>query len=690
MSVGIWRSDRVKKVYDACADKMDDYFYGLADGNSVKLVDRTELTYREGQHNFAWEVMDTIKNKGILLIQAGVGIGKSYGYLVPIFYTYDGVEEFKKIVISTSSIALQHQLLKDIDAISNMLGIKLNAVIAKGINNYACLKRIEHNINSGQTFDDRREILKSVLENIRKVGSSDKNDIVPVSEEVWKSIQLTSRGYCSNCAYAKECSFYKSEKEIKVSDIVITNHANLISNALNDGDFTHDADMFVIDEAHKLEENIVNVRKGDIKITNIFKCLDILYYNMDLIKPEGGLNDYSRELIKIKNNIRYLYSSIKKSAESMFNRTNRTNCAITDGDRLVFNFNGSINTNIDIVLKDMSLMINRINERLNKGQKLNAYAIKFIRTFFGILVDMKTGINSKNIYWVSFFNEESINLGYVSKDNSYITNKIFGKDIPIVCTSGTMLDKNNSYSYFASRVGIDKIGGRNIEFGDEIVSPFDYDNHALFYYDRKVAVPSNYDKYIRDLAVKISELIRVTEGKALVLFTSKKCMNDVYELISNDDFPFKIMLQSDNNINVICNEFENDINSCLFATGAFWEGIDIKGKSLSNLIVTHLPFDVVDAVNYYEASKYTYMEDKFKNVYIPNMLVKLKQAIGRLIRSVDDTGIVCCLGSRIENYLEYIGNVSPIKNITTDMKEVIDFSNACIINSNGKNIKTRK
>ena len=196
-------------------------------------------------------------------------------------------------------------------------------------------------------------------------------------------------------------------------------------------------------------------------------------------------------------------------------------------------------------------------------------------------------------------------------------------------------------------------------------------NNSLFYYDPSLTKPRHYSDYVKDLALKISELIRITEGKALILFTSKRCMNDVYNLIKNEEFPFEIMIQTDKNTELLKKQFASDTNSCLLATGAFWEGIDIKGKSLSNLIVTHLPFDIVDAVSKYKASKYTSWDDRFSEVYVPSMLVKLEQAIGRLIRDYEDTGIVCCLDSRIDNYLKEIKTVSSIKNFTTDINEVI-------------------
>ena len=137
MKSQIW-NNKEEIQYKKAYEQLDEFFEELYHQNdSIKT-----LTYREGQNSYALDIMESIKNKSIQLIQAGVGIGKSFGYLLPIFYTYDNVEKFNKIIISTSSIALQEQLLKDVEKISKMLDIKINTEILKGINNYACLKRI--------------------------------------------------------------------------------------------------------------------------------------------------------------------------------------------------------------------------------------------------------------------------------------------------------------------------------------------------------------------------------------------------------------------------------------------------------------------------------------------------------------------------------------------------------------------
>lgn len=289
--------------------------------------------------------------------------------------------------------------------------------------------------------------------------------------------------------------------------------------------------------------------------------------------------------------------------------------------------------------------------------------------------------DSEYIYWTSFYQKNKINICYTPKENYKITRSIFSKEIPILFTSGTLLDNQGSYKYFSDGVGLNQLTNRTIVYGDVQESPYDYENNSIFYYNPNLASPNEEEKYIKDLALEISELIKITEGKALILFTSKKCMNEVYNRLSKEEYTFELLLQTDTNTTEIKERFVKDVNSCLFATGAFWEGIDVKGKTLSNLIITHLPFDQVNAINQYKASQYSEKE-QFRQVYFPNMLMKFEQAVGRLIRSSTDTGIVCCLDSRFANYKDAISKNLPIKNYTTNKKDLYEFSSEKILDVN--------
>ena len=164
----------------------------------------------------------------------------------------------------------------------------------------------------------------------------------------------------------------------------------------------------------------------------------------------------------------------------------------------------------------------------------------------------------------------------------------------------------------------------------------------------------------------------VTEGRSLVLFTAKKDMQDVYSRLKKKAKPYKILVQEEGkDVSRLKEEFSNDETSSLLATGAFWEGIDVKGSSLENVIIAKLPFPTVDPIIQNKASIYS---DGFREVYLPEMLLKLKQGTGRLIRSETDKGIVAILDSRAKDYVEEITSSLPYSNVTAEMDEVKRFA----------------
>lgn len=644
------------------------------------------MVYREGQHHFAKDVMTAIRDNQILLVQAGVGIGKSMGYLIPVFESFKNIKNFNSVVISTSNIALQQQLLTDIKFISNLLGIDIKASIAKGINNYACLKRIEDLIAISDKED--KILLQNLRKDMERYGTIDRDQLKEVSDEIWEQIQMKSRGACSRCNYSRNCLYRQISKDISKADIIITNHGNFVKSVMDDRDYINEADMFIFDEAHKLENSIREMNQGVLNLSMI--RYNINYYIMNCVLEEQSAINNIDSLIKNMDN---LFSTIRKKASYHFKKNNQEgrNIKITDCDKIPFNSAGilpiirAITANLEKLISD----INHTNHQM--GYHNNDYRLPQLKEYLKIFKDMAKGEDSNNIYWADYYRPNKIHIGYVSKSNINITQNIFGREIPIVCTSGTLLDANGSYNYFKKGLSFDQINFTNqtVVDGRSYPSPYNYTNNSLFYYDNKVANPKNdYHQYVMDLVSKIGELIRATNGRSLILFTSKSTMESVYKELQKQNFDFKLLMQGTMSNAQICQKFESDVKSCLFATGAFWEGIDIAGKSLCNVIITRLPFANVDAITESKASEFS-KKEAFRMIYLNDMLSKLAQGTGRLIRSSKDKGIICCLDPRCGNYIEVIKNCTPYTEFTTDIEDVYEFSRKNITNRDGKK-KIRK
>lgn len=677
----IWKSE-IEKQYDNAEQAVDELFLriktaGPLEINGVKLVDREE------QNSFALSVMDAIKNREILLIEAGVGIGKTYGYLIPIFETIKHVPTFNKIVISTSSIELQHQLQEVIkNKVEKILEIKVDVAIAKGIQNYACQKKID-SIISFSKDEKQKERMKEILRQMNKKQTADSFELENISKDVWKEIMLEHRGMCSNCPYSPICYYQEQMKKISQANIIIYNHASFAAQANEEATPIQEADAFVFDEAHKLEESIRSVNTKEIDLKEINAC--ILEIKRDLgLKSIGGLP------VKIKR----LWKEIRDNIERIAKNNSRYEVT-TENQELQFNYSKEVKHNLEIVISALNEFIatarsiiydtkpKKKQERLRRKLKEPLETLENVTSLFE---DMAKGITRNNIYWAKFITKNTITLEYTPKTVNETMHPVLRRRVPIIFTSGTQRDSRGSYNYFREGIGLNN-GLTKSKIIEEypLKSPYNFEENTLMYYNPNMPSP-NFDKnleahfnsneeqlkYISALTLEIDRLIRLTNGKALILFTSKKEMKLVYSILKEFEYPFNLFIQNENNTDKVKVEFTNDTDSCLFATGAFWEGVDIKGKSLSNLIICRLPFPTVGPIEQYKASMYA-EENRFEQVYFNEMLTKFNQGSGRLIRDYNDTGIVCCLDSRIKTYLPKIKLNSPFSRYTTDMEELQKF-----------------
>ena len=683
-SASVFADVRAEEEFDEASQSVRNFFPNAYE--KKREYNGIVLTYRAKQSVFARQIMDAIRNNQILIVQAGVGIGKTFGYLIPVFYTYQNVKKMKHFVISTSNIGLQQQLLTDINKVSNMLDIPLNAVIAKGINNYACVNRIQ-NVLSNSSYSERdRDVIREMLDEIAKKKTVDKDELKQIGDEVWDLIKLKNRGVCSKCSYSKNCLYLKSVKAINTADIVVTNHNMLVKSLLEGRSFIQQADAFIFDEAHRLEDAIRDIQGGTLDIDIIRKTLK---YFVENIVMDTFQQDYILQTIKEIES--FFYCIKRRGSGYYFNNIKENIVEITDCDKIPFSVE-KLDDKIYIIID----RLHRIYTLIDSIHCKSDYRKEQLEQWIYIFNDMIKKRNSENIYWADFFKKDAIRIGYTNKKSSYITSKLVAKNIPIVFTSGTLMDSNNSYDYFKESLSLTGFStpGHPIYDGQVCASPYDYDKKSLFYYDKNITNPNvDHQKYLDELVVKIKELLTITHGRTLVLFTSKSDMNYVYEKLNKEELPFNILMQGMEQSNYkIYSDFEKNSETCLFSTGA-WEGLDVKGKSLSSVIITRLPFATDNAIMQYRQQNHDYVifninekhnkKESDNSIYLNDMLQKLAQGTGRLIRGKNDTGIICCLDSRFLSYKDYIMKVLPFTNYTDDLAKAIEFSEKNITNRDG-------
>lgn len=659
--MSIWKKDPKKEEYKEIESLIDNFFEQIR-GSKI-------LEYREGQHTMALDVIDAIKNKEILLIEAGVGIGKSYAYIIPLLYATTKNKNFNGFIISTSTIALQEQIKKDIQTAAKMLDININVKVAKGKNNYICRKRLEFFLS---TSPKTRKKYKYILEQLTDDDIEDRNSINEIPPEIWEQIKITS---CNEkeCIMYFKCQYIINKKSWVNEKTIICNHDLLIDSLrkIDNERIISDPSVLVIDEAHTLEAKIQNAYQENL---NARKIISLIYKIYEDSTTDQQLINFDGE---IPYNLNLIFKKISKKARREFEDKKRQNIEYAEADKLGFKVTKPIEETIDQFLKQ----INNLLKRIKKYKKFNNCTndLENLLYIVNIFEDIKAKENSKNIYWIEFDETNNCQITFVPKNIKELTaNLLSDPNYAKILTSATLTDNQNTYNYFSKNTGIDTITGIKVFKEFPIPSSYDYNNNTIAYIDNSAVSPRNpnHDKYLTSLATRISELIDATDGKALVLFTSRKDMYETYQKLIDSGIKYKIILQSEHKSSEnIKEEFLNDENSSLFATGTFWEGIDIKGRSLSNIIITKLPFAVVNPITQ-EKEKNT--QTPFTDIYLPDMLIKFKQGMGRLIRSTTDTGIIAILDSRVyeydKKYNNIIKNSIPTNNITNSMNKVRKFA----------------
>lgn len=617
--------------------------------------------YRESQLRMALSVYDSLETKSHLIVEAPTGIGKSFAYLVPAIYY--AISNKRKAIISTHTINLQEQIIgKDIPFLQKILEVDFKASLLKGKTNYICPKRLRRTMeNTNSLFEtDEQVCLEKIYSWSRKTSDGTVSDIdFRIEPTVWSSV-CAEVGICSNktCGSVEEteCFYQKARHKVSESDIVVLNHHlffTLFEGTLKEDSegYLYKNDFIIFDEAHTVEavaaEHIMpSVSREMIKYHLLRLYNDRKKKGFLLAFPALHVLPVVQNLLDLNQSFFY---GIKRK---LFNR---------QGDKYdklaVRIFDSNITDNI---LKDeLNILIDKLRElrQFSRNEieenELQDYIIRFGE--FNILIDNYLEQQNKDlIYWAELASHnEDANVWLCASPtdiSDYLRSYIFKPGNSTVLTSAT-LSIGDNFDYFKGRIGA--------ETADSVKLPTQFD----FYNQVKVYIPNDRmltpqketsDGYIQKLAEWIYYFIKMTEGKALVLFTNSFVMKQTGVLLRDysAETGFEILIQGENlSRKLILDKFRSDINSVLLGLDSFWLGIDVPGEALSNLIITRLPFYVPDhPLTQARLEKIDLSGgNSFMDYSLPEAILKFRQGIGRLIRNKNDRGIVAVLDNRILN-----------------------------------------
>ena len=663
------------------ARKLPEHQYTVYDvGGSVSKFfwddapNRFGFESREGQQDMAFEILDAIKDRQHILVEAGVGIGKSFAYLVPALL-YNAATG-KTIVVATSTIALQEQLYGDVQRLIPLLNIPADVTMVKGQTHYACRKRAEENLNARG-----HEIDRMILWELDQ-GICDRSGFTqPISDGIWNRVNVCryNKHACFKCKHHHRCGYYAMRQDLLWSKGVIicnqdflTSHLSKAANGL-EGLLPCNIGMLIVDEAHNLEGKVRSAMTQQISLCQIQSVAEAVlssfhgfgseYIHREWSQTESCLKQFYQELDgQVRQQIEDSSQDMKYAERFFF----RDSPELLQLLRQASNGINQLSDSVEIA----ELRENRRRERNFAKEELRAIALAYrelLRKYDDQLV------------WIERHRSGAA-LVYCPKNTKEIIRKLyFSGEEKTIMTSATLTNTasgslKEQYGYFLNNTGFPVESEAYLS--PPKPSPFPYDKNAGIYYCQDLPHPTRErEAFIQ----KGAELLHVSGGKALVLFTAKTDMEEVYVRLKGMKLPYRILIQQPGaSQDSVLREFKADVNSILLGTGAYWEGISIEGKSLSHLIVFRLPFPTPDPIMEYKASV---AKDPLMDVQVPEMVVKLKQSVGRLIRSFSDKGIVSIIDSRLRDkpaacYRDVVWDALPIKNRTSSIKEIREFYNS--------------
>ncbi len=613
--------------------------------------------FRPQQLQMAEAVASALRSNEHLIAEAGTGVGKSFAYLIPAIEL--ALETDEPVVISTNTISLQEQLIhKDIPFLQEVLPSPFTAFLAKGRGNYLSRRRLKSLLAYERGIFETRDEVEEVARIVKWVNithDGSKADLEPQPmPEIWDMV-VSDRDNClgHKCPTYGTCFYFKARAQMGEADLLIVNHHLLFSDLAIRKSNSYaavlpDYKYLIIDEAHHLEATAINHASLAFSNARVKRFLDSLCNR----QMTGGL------LVRFRaEHLMLLVDEIRDGANQLFG-------SILDwlDARGAKGWGDSITQRIEqpnFITNVLDAPFNKLQFHLkalrdaaktdDDHQEILAHISRCdtLRTELDMMVSHS---KPDTVYWVEtstrgrttriVLNATPVNVGDDLKEH------LFDKVNSVIMTSAT-LATNQNFNYFKQRVGSPE--GRELL----VTSPFNYREQVEIHIPSHMPDPKNGVEFTQSVIAKVKDYLKITDGKAFVLFTSYRMMDEVYEAVQPylEQLGIVSFKQGDGlSRSTMLTAFKRDTNSVLFGTSSFWEGVDVQGESLSNVIITKLPFEVpthpvIEArVKQIEAQG----GNPFMEFSLPEAIIRFKQGFGRLIRTKTDKGIVVILDPRVK------------------------------------------
>jgi len=622
--------------------------------NGILAGEVPGFAVRQEQVQMAQAVEQALDTDGVLIVEAGTGIGKTFAYLVPALLSG------RKIIISTGTRHLQDQLYhRDLPTVRSALAAPVSAALLKGRANYLCHHRLAVARGEGR-FSSRQQIsqLEAVQDWAGRTRSGDIAELsgIPEDAAIWPKVTSTAENCLGQeCDYYQQCHVIKARRRAQDADLVVINHHLLCADlALKEegfGELLPGAEAFIIDEAYQLPETAA--RFFGISLSS--RQLQEL--------AQDSRNEYLAETADLEglpDQARALETAVRDWRLSMGRAEQRS-------PWLQLADEPAMQAKLLRVRESLQALTEALAGQAERSRGLENCHQRALK-LQALLHQTTEQAPENHIHWFETWKTSfRINLTPLDVAENFDSQR-HGLPHCWIFTSAT-LSVSGDFGHFAQRLGMEEAPTLQLD------SPFDYQNHALFYLPKGLPEPAagDFTERMLDAAERI---ISASRGRAFILFTSYRALHIARKRLQQScDYP--LLVQGDAPRSELLERFREMGNAVLLGTSSFWEGVDVRGEALSCVIIDKLPFASPGDPVWH--ARIDALKSRGGNPFIdeqlPHAVVTLKQGVGRLIRDVNDRGVLVVCDSRLvsKRYGKVFLNSLPDMKRTRDFDEVQAF-----------------
>ncbi|MEH7303497.1 ATP-dependent DNA helicase DinG [Neobacillus drentensis] len=694
-----------------------EYQYPATESDKIDLVSKAFDAFekRTGQFTMMDKVYQAFQCERHSVIEAGTGVGKSLGYLLPI--AYFSRENRIPIVVSTHTIHLQEQLLKnEIPLLAKLLPFHLNFVLLKGRNHYISLEKFKQTLEEeNDNYDTgltKMQILVWLIET--ETGDRDELNLSSGGQIFWNKIKNEPAIFLQNQEWQDRDFYLRAKRKVQAADIIITNHSLLLSDIKGEGTILPDFSYAIIDEGHHFEKaasqffghtfdylstRLTLSQFGLYEQKQLFyemeRLIDSVSGKNEILTPTTKINQLMTDLTFETDELFQLIAQFARAKMTNKKGINRTKVRFSANDEakekkalihsaerfafLLKDLYSEISDRLEWIKKESNSLSrsdeNKLEEILSFQCELAELRSTVIDSFLKLTNDVKwIEIDIRSPQNVTTFMVQPTSVAGQLKEQFFQLKKA------VVFTSAT-LTVNKSFDYFIKEIGLDP----NETIQVNIPSPFAYNQQVqlLIPEDLPEINSVSLDDYVISITEHIITIAEATKGRMLLLFTAYDMLRKTYELIKESGFlhDYAMIAQgiTSGSRTRLTRNFQRYDKALLLGTSSFWEGVDIPGEDLSCLVIVRLPFSPPD--DPLTEAKCQLIEKRggnsFSEYSLPEAILRFKQGFGRLIRTENDRGIIVVFDKRIvttkygKAFLKSIPTVPINRGRVDDLVEII-------------------